>query len=988
MQDAGTLMFGPFRADLTDERVWRQEAAIHLTHKAFSVLCCLLTRPGQLVTKDDLFKMVWPDVVVSESTLTGCIQEVRRALGDRARYPQFIETVHGRGYRFIAPVTAIPSPDVTSLQTSPPSSQSAILSPPPLVGREAEFDRLRQCFRAALQGRRQIGFIAGEAGIGKTALVETFMAQLAAENDMWLGRGQCVDHYGVGEAYLPLLEALGRLCREPNGDQMIALLRQQAPSWLAQMPGLLFDAEYERLQHTTSGATQTRMLRELAEALEVLTAECPLVLILEDLHWSDTSTLEWLTYVARRRDPAHLLVLGTYRPAEAIVREHPLRAVVSELEQHALCDHLTLDYLREEDVATYLRQRFGSKPLPAGFTSLLHQRTNGNPLFFITVLDDLVRHGVIVEGQDVWCLSDGLDSLINRVPESLQRLIELAVEQLTPEEQAILEAASVAGSAFSVAVVAASTGQSEDSIEARCATWSRQGRFVRDSGMETWPNGTVTSCYRFIHALYHEVLYDRVPAARCLRLHQQIGDCKETAYGSQAVTIAAELAVHFEQARDLQRAVRYCQQAAENVIQRSAHAEAVSHLSTGLDLLKTLPVTPEHTRLELEMQTALSMVLMPIKGYGAPETEQALARIRALSQQVDESPPLVSALMVMRSFYLVRGEYRAALGVDDQLVRLGQRLHDDKILAWCHGARGAILLLLGELDAAQTHLEQAGRFNVPQKRRDLASRYGRDTSVHGLSWGCWSTWLLGYPQQALEKSQQAIRRAEELGSVYCLAFALSMSTILHQCRREWQLTRRQAGTLMALCQEEAFSFFMAMARLRLGWSLAMGGKAEEGIAQLHQGLGAARATGNGINRTYFLTMLAEAYAINGQVEVGLETLENGLQLVQTLDERFYEAELHRLKGELLLNAACGVRHAELTSEECFYKALDIARQQQAKSLELRAAISLSRLWQQQQKQTEAHSLLAEIYGWFREGFDTPDLQEARALLVADRTPEY
>jgi DNA-binding winged helix-turn-helix (wHTH) protein len=373
MQDAGTLRFGPFRIDLTDERLWRQDTPIRLTHKAFAVLCCLVTRPGQLVTKDDLFQVVWPDVVVSESTLTGCVQEVRRALGDRARQPQFVETVHGRGYRFIAPVTATSPPGAMSVPTSLPSPQSTILNPPSLVGREAELDHLHQWYTTALQGRRQIGFIAGEAGIGKTALVETFMAQVAAENNMWLGRGQCVDHYGSGEAYLPVLEALGRLCRGPNGTPLITLLRQQAPSWLAQMPGLLSDAEHERLQRITSGATQTRMLRELAETLEMLTVDRLLVLILEDLHWSDTSTLEWLTYVARRRDPAHLLVLGTYRPADAMVREHPLRAVVSELEQHGQCDHLTLDYLSEDDVAAYVRQRFGAKSRPTGFTSVLHQ---------------------------------------------------------------------------------------------------------------------------------------------------------------------------------------------------------------------------------------------------------------------------------------------------------------------------------------------------------------------------------------------------------------------------------------------------------------------------------------------------------------------------------------------------------------------------------------------------------------------------------------
>ena len=562
----------------------------------------------------------------------------------------------------------------------------------------------QQWYDTARQGQRQIGFIAGEAGIGKTALVETLMAQAATHHNVWLGHGQCVDHYGAGEAYLPLLEALGRLCRGPNGGDLVALLRQQAPSWLAQMPGLLADAERERLQRMTSGATQTRMLRELAEALEMLTAERLLVLILEDLHWSDASTLEWLAYAARRRDPARLLVLGTYRPMEVMVREHPLRTVVSELEQHGLCEQLNLGYLTEADVAAYVRQRFGAERLPVGLTSVLHQRTNGNPLFMISVLDDLTRQGAMVEGQEGLELSDGLDVLSSRVPASLQRLIELAVEQLPPAEQALLEAASVAGSMFAVAVVSAATGQSEDSIEASCAAWARQGRFVRESGVETWPNGAVTSCYRFIHALYHEVLYDRAwgPTGRRMRLHQQIGAYKESAYGDQAATIAAELALHFEQAQDLRRAIRYRQQAAENVIQRLSLAEAVSHLSSGLEMLQRLPVTPERQRVEFEMQTALGIALMTMKGYLAPETEHALARIRELRHHLDGSPQFASTLMAMQALYHVHGgEYQAALSVGEQLLLLGQKQNDNQIRAWGHVVQGQALTILGDLSAAR-----------------------------------------------------------------------------------------------------------------------------------------------------------------------------------------------------------------------------------------------------------------------------------------------
>jgi DNA-binding winged helix-turn-helix (wHTH) protein/predicted ATPase len=972
MNIPGTLTFGPFRVDLTDERVWRRDTPIRLTPKAFAVLCCLVTRPAQLVTKDDLFQAVWPDVVVSESALTGCIREVRRALDDRARQPQFIETVHGRGYRFIAPVTSAHAAGVASATTSP--ARASIFPPASFVGRETELAQVYRCYTTALQGTRQICFIAGEAGIGKTALAETFMTQVAVAGEAWLGRGQCVDHYGVGEAYLPLLEAFTRLCRATSGAQMRAILTQHAPSWLLQMPALLSEAEYDSLRRLASGTPQTRMLRELAEALEVLTSERPLVLFLEDMHWSDTSTLEGLAYVARRPDPARLLILATYRPVEATVRDHPLH-------QHGQCDRIVLDYLTTDNVAAYLTQRFRNKSLPAGLARVLHQRTNGNPLFLITVVNELIGQEILQEAPASWRLTGGIEAVAGMIPTTLQPLIEQGVDQLHPPERAILDAASVVGDTFAIAAVAVGVDQAEEPIEALCAAWTRQGRFIRDEAMETWPDGTITACYRFIHALYREVLYTRIPAGRRRRLHQQIGHCKEAAYGDQVSTIAAELAVHFEQTQDLRRAVRYRQFAAENAIQRSAYTEALPHLTRGLEMLKSLPDTPEQMHQELEMQMSLAPVLMAIKGYAAPEVEQVLARARALSRQVETSPQLAPILMGLRQYYHVRGAYQIARDLGEQLLRLGQQRQDTMIVVLGHAGVGAPLLMLGELAAAHDHLEQGLTLYTPHKRQKLAVRYATDAGVRCLVWGSWSAWLLGYPDQALRKSLEALRLAEEIGSLLSLALALSMSAVLHQFRREWQRTQERAEALITLCQEEALPFYLALAHLRRGWALAVSGQASEGLAQLRQGLAATRDTGSALNQTYFVTLLAEAYASNNQVETALQALEEGLELVQTLGERFYEAELYRLKGELLMCADEVRRSVTSTPEDCFRKALDVARHQQARSLELRAATSLARLWQQQNRCQNAYDLLAPVYNGFTEGFDTADLQEARALLA-------
>ena len=415
------------------------------------------------------------------------------------------------------------------------------------MGREPELAQLHTRFAKALNGERQIIFVTGEPGIGKTTLVEAFLTRLADEHEheLWLGQGQCIEHYGTGEAYLPLLEALGRLGRGAGGQRLIELLSQQAPTWLVQMPALLTATELDMLQRKTQGATRERMLRELAEAVEQLTAERPLVLWLEDLHWSDVSTLDWLAFVARRREPARLLIIGTYRPVDVLVQGHPLRAVKQELQTRGYCTELLLDFLNEEDMAKYLAVRFAS-PSPfqeedrgegASRTSLqrlariIHQRTDGNPLFMVNVVNDLLARGVLVQSEGRWELKEGGEEVASRVPESLQQLIAQQIERLSPETQRLLEVASVAGAEFSAAAVAAGVETEVDAMEEQCEALVRQEHFLRASGTAEWPDGTVAARYGFLHALYQEVLYNRLTARRRQRLHQQIGEREEQAYG-------------------------------------------------------------------------------------------------------------------------------------------------------------------------------------------------------------------------------------------------------------------------------------------------------------------------------------------------------------------------------------------------------------------------------------------------------------------------
>ena len=963
----------PVRLDLANERLWCGDQARVLRPKTFALLRYLVEHPGQLLTKAALLEALWPETTVSEVALSVCMRELRQALGDDARMPRFIETVHRRGYRFIGHLPTVhPSAPPTS---SPP--RRAL--PPLLPGREAELEALQHGLATALTGARQLLFVTGEAGLGKTTLVDVFLTTAARHGPLWIGRGQCLDHYGAGEAYLPILEALERLCRGPGGPDMVEILRQQAPTWLVQMPGLVSPAALEGLQRRVLGTTQERMLREMAEALNVVTAAQPLVLVLEDLHWSDYATLDLLAALARRREPARFLVLGTYRPPDALQRGHPLQTVTHELHMHGQCAELPLTLLSEAAVADYLAARFPEAQFPAGLARLVHQRTEGNPLFMVSVVEDWVRRGWLAQVDGRWTLRVGLAALGVTVPEGLRQMLEQQLDRLSPMEQRVLEVGSVAGATFSAAAVAAGLAHEVVQVEEWCSDLARRRQWLQADGEQSWPDGTVAGGYRFTHALYQEVAYTRLTAARRAQLHRRIGERKEVGYGAQARQMAAELAVHFARGRDAWRAVHYLQYAGENALRRSAYQEAITHLTTGLEVLATLPETPRRTQQELDLQIALGPAFVVTRGPASPAVEQVYARAQELCQQVGETPQLFPVLWGLWRRYSNRGEYQRARALGERLLSLAQQVHDAALLLEAHHALWATLSYTGEFASARAHVEQGRALYDPQQHHAHALLYGgHDPGVCCLFVGACVLWFLGYPDQALQSMHEALTLGQELAHPHSLANALYFAAQLHQLRREGQAAQERAELEIALAGEQGSALELARGTILRGWALAWQGQGAEGLAQMCQGLSAYRATGAEKERTYFLALLAEGYRGTGEVQEGLRVLAEALAAAHNRGERYCEAELHRLKGELLLLQSAD-QHAE--AEACFHHALAIARRQQAKSLELRAAMSLSRLWQQQGKRAEAHALLAPIYGWFTEGFDTADLQEAKALLA-------
>jgi DNA-binding winged helix-turn-helix (wHTH) protein/tetratricopeptide (TPR) repeat protein len=572
MTAIGSIVFPPYRLDLADERLLRGDEPLPLTPKAFAVLRLLAERAGHLVTKEDILRQIWKGTHVQDAVLKVAVREIRRTLEDPARTPRFIETVHRRGYRFVAAIS------------HPAGRGGGEGAGPAFVGRGMEIATLGGFLERALAGERQVVFVTGEAGIGKTALVHAFLEAAGARPGVFIASGTCLEQYGAGEAYRPVLEALGRLARGPAREDLPGLLRRFAPTWLAQMPFLVADGDREPLRQEVLGATSQRMIREMAEAIEELTGRAGLLLVLEDLQWSDYSTLDLVATLGRRREPARLMILGTYREAEVDRSHHPLRAVRQELLMRRQSQVLPLDHLPGGAVAEYVTRRFPSVAVPEALPRAIHGRTLGNPLFMVNVVDHLEIRNLIGSARGARHLERALREVETGVPENLRQMIEKQVDRLSAEERGVLEAASVAGLEFSALAVAAGLGGEVARSDAACEDLARRGLFLRPTGVARLPDGTVTSRYGFLHPLYQSVLYQSVPLARRLRLHQRIGERGSAVYGDRASEIAAELAVHFEQARDYRGAASHLRRAAENAARRYANREAIDHLTRAFDL--------------------------------------------------------------------------------------------------------------------------------------------------------------------------------------------------------------------------------------------------------------------------------------------------------------------------------------------------------------------------------------------------------------------
>jgi predicted ATPase len=862
-----------------------------------------------------------------------------------------------------------------------PSAAAPPRSEPGLrVGRQNELAALQAGLASAVAGRGLFLCVTGEPGMGKTTLVEDFLAELATSGPACsIARGGCSERLAGAEAYLPILETLESLLRGAAGASAVRLLKAVAPTWYVQVAPS-DEGSLIRLAAEAQSSSQERMKREMLAFLQELARLRPLVLFLEDVHWADVSTIDLLAYLGQHCAGLPLLLVLTYRPADLLLSQHPFQQVKLELQGRGVCRELALAFLRHADTVHYLALAFPAHRLPADFPAVLHARTEGNPLFLVDLLRYLQERGVIAQEQGHWTLTQTLPDLERELPESVRSLIQRKLDRLGEAERRLLQAASVQGYEFDAAVAAQVLKQEAAEVEERLEELARVHGLVRLLREQEFPDRTLTVRYAFVHVLYQNVLYAALQPTRKAAWNASVAQALLGFYGEHSDTKAAELALLFEKARDWARAAHFGLVAAHNAASVNAHPEAAALARRGLDWLGLLPTTPERTRQELQLNMMLGRSVQATRGFAAPEVAQAYNRARELCQQVKEAAQLGPILWGLWAFYGVRAEFETAGAMGEQLLSLAQTLQEPMLFLAAHHTLGINGLHLGALTGARVHLEQGIACRDLPQDGARAFLYGQDLGIGCRAFGSMVLWLLGYPEQARQQSRAAIALAQEQAHLPSRATAHYFAACVCQCGREPQAARELAEALLTLATEQGFTFWGAGGMILRGWALAEEGRGVEGIPQLRKGIAAWRATGAEVHRSYHLALLAEALGKAGQTEEGLQVVAEALTLAHRTEEYTYEAELHRLQGELVLSQSASSDAPVAAAEVCFRQALDVARGQQAKSLELRAALSLSRLYQRQGNPAEARQLLATTYGWFTEGHDTADLKEARALL--------
>jgi predicted ATPase/class 3 adenylate cyclase len=850
------------------------------------------------------------------------------------------------------------------------------------VGRQSELEQMRRALDLTKEGHGQVVAVMGEPGVGKSRLCHEF--KLLSQQGCVVLETFSVSH-GKAYAYLPLIELLKnyfhlilqddeRQRREKITGKVITLDRSLEDT-LPYLFFLLGIAESNSpLQQMDPQIRRRRTLEAIKRLLARESLNQPLIIVFEDLHWLDIETQEFLALLSDSVATARILLLVNYRPEYR-----------HEWGSKTYYTQLRLDPLGQAEAEEMLTALLGDNAVLQPLKQFILTKTEGNPFFMEEIVQALIEQGVLVHDGVGAGLRPAPTMTITdlRIPTTIQGILTSRIDRLPLAEKDLLLTLAVIGKEFPFSLLRQVVSQPEDALH-RLLAHLQAAEFIYEQPAFPEPE------YTFKHALTQEVAYGSVLQDRRKGLHERAAQAIEQLFHSRLEDHYGDLAHHYSRSDNTEKAVEYLGLAGQQAVRRSANTEAITHLTTALELLKTLPDMPERAQQELALLIALGSPLRASKGFAAPEVEMVYTRARDLCEQIGEISQRFSVLRGLWGIYFARGQSQMTRELAAQLLHVAERAQDSALLSVAHHVMGMASFVFGEFISAQAHLEQGIALYTPQRQDSFSSLYPMDPGADCRAWVSEVLWYLGYPDQALKRSQEALARAYELSHRLTLAATLSHAATLHRLRGELQLAQQHTEAGRTLATEQGFSLYLAFSTALQGWIMVDQGKAEEGVAHLRQSMAALETIGVGtLSSPLPRFLVVEAYNKAGRAEEGLSVIAEMLAKIHQDGSR-HEAELYRLKGELSLqsrspqSAVSDPRplapDPQAEAEACFLKAIEIARRQQAKSLELRAVMSLARLWQQQDKQHEARNMLSEIYNWFTEGFDTADLKEAKALL--------
>jgi class 3 adenylate cyclase/predicted ATPase len=833
------------------------------------------------------------------------------------------------------------------------------------VGRAAELAQMRNALDLAISGHGQIVAVMAEAGTGKSRLFHEFKTTIPPTCKVL--EAYSVSH-GKASAWLPVLELLRGYFGIEDADDA-ASRREKVSAALGELDSELSDIlpYFYSLLGIVDGTDplaqmdpQIKRQRTFDAFKRIVLSESlkrPVVVIFEDLHWIDSHTQTLLDILAEGIADSRVLLLVNYRPEyrhEWTNKNH--------------YSQIGLEPLREVDGGAMLSALVGESAELSPIKRLIVERTGGNPFFIEEIVQALFDEGALVRNGAVKVTRSLLQL---RLPPTVQGILAARIDRQPSEHKQLLQTLAVIGRQSSLTLLKQVASHLNLQLEQVLAEL-QAGEFIYEQAVTRGVE------YVFKHALTQEVAYNSLLIERRKQLHERAGEALESMFAAQLDDHLAQLAHHYSRSDNFDRAVEFLGRAGQQAMQRSAYSDAIIDLNAAIELLPRLPDGPERIQRELLLQLFLSIASIPVKGWASLEVEQAATRARELCRRLGDPPELSPALWGIYSMHLLRDELKAAYELAELLLRLAESANDPALFLYAHAALGFAAYQMGELPNGRNQFEVVISHYERERHHPLVFRYsGVDIGVAGLAYAAVNFWLLGYPDQAFQRSNEALTLAEDLSHPFSLHFAQFFCGIVRQCRREASATQESAARLIALSAEHGFTPQLAHATVQSGWSMAKQGRHQEGILEIQRGLNVLHATRMDLGQPYFLSMLIDACIDAGRFADATNGITEALALADEHEDRNFEPEIRRLKGELLLRQDSS---READAKSCFERAIEIARAQSAKSLELRATTSLARLLATQGHCEEARTMLADIYDWFTEGFETADLIDAKKLL--------